>query len=307
MKTLRILATMGVVVIVPLTGQIKLSPYPYEAASYVSQPHSHSLKIFPSKGNAVTIVLPYVDGLTFAPDGKSLYGFVREDPFRAGLSKIEFNPTRITTVPGSQSLIIQTFAISSRQDKLVASGNLRDEHGNRCGLFEISIPSGSIRQILNSDCRESWDCQNLSLSPSGEEAIAGIGSHVSHEFHFERIDLARGTTKSLDDQFSLGVWSPDGKWIVARERSRRDKLFLVDAMSFSRQRDLGGAIVLKPAWSPDSRYLLLWNSSLRCGIVEASSTLETLDIQTGKRSTIRSSQCQITSGPTGWVSSEITH
>jgi len=96
MKTLRILGATGIVLIAPLTGQVKLPPYPYEAASYTSQAHSHSLKIFPSRGNAVTIVLPYVDKLTFAPDGKSLYGFVREDPFRGGLSKIEFNPTRIT-------------------------------------------------------------------------------------------------------------------------------------------------------------------------------------------------------------------
>jgi hypothetical protein len=296
----------------PVTGQIKVFPFPYEAASYISEPHSHSLRIFPFNGNAITIPLPFpVDGVTFAPDGKAIYGFVREDPFRAGLSKIEFNPIRTTTVPGTLSFIIQTFAISSRQDKVAASGIVHNQHGNRCGLFEILIPNGSIRQILNSECNEHWACDNISLSPNGERAIARIGNSMTHDFHLEQIDLVHGTTKSLGEQFSIGVWSPDGKWIAAREKSQRDKLFLVDSTDFSHRRDLGGAIVMKPAWSPDSRYLLLWKSYLfRCGIypdLEPPLTLETLDIQSGKKSTIRSSRCQVTGGPTGWVSSEFAH
>jgi hypothetical protein len=107
----------------------------------------------------------------------------------------------------------------------------------------------------------------------------------------------------------MGAWSPDGKWIAARESGRYDKLFLLDALDFSRRRALGGAIVAEPTWSTDSRYLLLWKDYLfRCGIypdLEPPATLETLDVQTGKRSAIRTSQCKITGGPTGWISSEI--
>jgi hypothetical protein len=44
----------------------------YEVANYLSGPHSDALRIFPSKGNAITIPLPFrVRKATFGPDGKS--------------------------------------------------------------------------------------------------------------------------------------------------------------------------------------------------------------------------------------------
>jgi WD40-like Beta Propeller Repeat len=316
MKMRRLLATTALGgLIASSTGQIKVFPYPYEVAEYVAGSHSHELRIFPSKGQAVTIALPFrVERATFGPDGKSVYGIIVDSQKdvgrdRPGLSRIEFNPTRATPVPGTSGFIIKSFAISTRQDKLVISGNLEHTDGRRCGVFEILIRDGNFRQVLSSDCQDQWSWDHLSLSPNGEQAIASVSRNITHEFHLELIDLVHGTTKSLGSEFWMGVWSPDGKWIAARESGRRDKLFLLDAVSFSRQRALGGAIVLVPAWSPDSRYLLLWKEYLfRCGIypdLEPPATLETLDTQTGKRSAIRSSQCQITGGPTGWVSREI--
>ena len=88
-----------------------------------------------------------------------------------------------------------------------------------------------------------------------------------------------------------------------------DSLVLIDTTSFSRRRTLGSAGALAPAWSPDARYLLLWKYCLfRCGFsldLDPPATLETLDLQTGKRKTIRNSRCQINNASTGWVSKEI--
>ena len=295
------------------TAQVKVSRYPYEVANYFSGPHADTLRIFPSKGNAITIALPFrITEATFGSDGKSIYGMIDSHKNvgldQPSLSKVEFNPIRASPIPGTNGFIVKSFGFSSSQDKLVISGNL--QHTN-CGVFEILLPAGKVSQVLTYDCRNVWDWNNISVSPNGEQAIATVGSNIEHELHLELIDLMHGTTRSLGNEFSLGVWSPDGKWIVVRESVPRDSLFLIDAVDFSRRRNLGGGVVLVPTWSPDSRYLLLWKGYLfRCGmdlggLEDRPSTLETLDIQTGKRSTIRSSMCQITGGSTGWVSSEI--
>lgn len=214
MRTRRSLATL-VLVALPATGQIKVPPYPYEVASYLDG-RQHALRIFPSKGNAVTIDLPFhLYNVTFAPDGKSLYGIVAEsvqsniERDQPGLSRIEFNPIRVSSVLGTSGFTIRSYAFSSRQDSLVISGSVSKANERRCGVFQPT-----------------WD--NLSLSSDGEEAIATTGSNKDHGLHLEQIDLVHGTTKSLGDEFWIGVWSPDGKWIVAREKSPRGRQDLFD-------------------------------------------------------------------------------
>jgi Tol biopolymer transport system component len=211
-------------------------------------------------------------------------------------------------VPGTPGFVVRSFAISGREDKVVISGNREEGSGRRCGLFEILISSGNVRQVLNSDCRYQWTWDHLSLSPDGGQAIATLGSNTDHNLHLELIDLVHGTTRPLSSEFWVGVWSPDGKWIAALANRNR-KLFLIDAHDFSKRRDLGGTSGIAPEWSPDSRYLLLWRHELRCGIgidVDTPATLEALDIKSGKRLRIRSSECQLLAGSTGWISSEIT-
>ncbi len=274
--------------------------YPYETANYIFDRHSDALRIFPSRGNAITIALPFrLHTAMFGPDGKSIYGVAIADRadvarYKSGLVRVEFNPTRISPVPGAGGASIRSFAVSSRQDKIVISGNLGQ--GN-CGVFEILLSGGNVRQVLHTDCLHSRSWDDLSLSPNGEQAIATFGSNIDRNLHLEMIDLVHGTTRSLGGEFVIGAWSPDGKWIVVREGGPRDQLFLMDATDFSRRRSLGGAVVLMPAWSPDSRYLLLWKGYLfRCGIyadLEPPATLETLDVQSGKRSTIRVSAARL--------------
>lgn len=316
MKTRRLLeaTTAFFGFMVSSTGQTKVPAYPYRVANFFPGLDSDALRVFPSDGSMVTIALPFRLGrVMFGPDGKSLYGtnatgrggVIQES---AGLSKVELNPTRSSPVSGTAPFMIKSFAFSVRQDKLIISGNRRETNGSVCGVFEILLPVGNVRQVLKSDCNYQWAWDELSLSPDGALAIATVGSNTDHDLHLDLIDLVRGTTKSLGSEFWMGVWSPNGKWIAVLGNRSRD-ISLIDPHDLSRRRSLGGTARIKPEWSPDSRYLLLWKYHLfRCGIgidVEPPATLETLDIESGKRSTIRSSQCQLSLGSTGWVSSEI--
>ncbi len=295
------------------TGQPKLQVYPYKAASFSYGQGSEAFSVFPSDGSAVTIDVRFHLGLViFGPKGKSIYatnaviqdGILRET---TGLSKIEFNPTSSSPVPGTAAFHIKSFAVSLREDRVVISVNHQDGQGRNCGVFEILLPVGNVRQILKSDCHDMWAWDKLSLSPDGTQAIATVGSNTHHDLHLELIDVVRGTTKPLGGEYSEGLWSPDGKWIAALG-SRNRNLSLIDAHDFSRRRSLGSTTAFRPAWSPDSRYLLLVKYRIfRCGFfldIEPPGTLETLDIKSGKRSTVQTSECQVDNGPIGWVSGE---
>ncbi len=310
MKTAGLLPTMAISILLPFsTVRAQVFSEEYQTAVYLHGDHSDTLKIFPVKGDPIAITLPLrLADAIFGPDGKSIYGIRVERPenglpVRRDIAKIDFNPIHSTIIPGGRGLVIKSFAISSRQDKVVISGGLQFSDARRCGIFVVEIPTGNVKQILSGDCHDQWSWDHLSLSPRGEQAVA------SHDRHLELLDLVQGVTRSLGNEFETGIWSPDGKWIAARESGDRDRIWLIDAANFSRRRSLGAAVVLMPEWSPDSRYLLLWKDYIfRCGFyldVDPPSTLETLDIQTGKRSTIKSSRCKITAGPTGWISSEI--
>ena len=102
----------------------------------------------------------------------------------------------------------------------------------------------------------------------------------------------------------LGFKNP--KWITAIEW-KRERLILLDTSDFSHRRKLGSTIVA--AWSPDSKYLLVWKDHfLKCGFsldVEPPASLQVVDVASGKRSLVLSSQCQFIGGPIGWVASDI--
>jgi hypothetical protein len=104
------------------------------------------------------------------------------------------------------------------------------------------------------------------------------------------------------------VWSPDRKWIAALGNGT-NKLVLIDTGKFRQKRTLGSIAAIPPAWSLDARYLTVWKYHLfRCGFyldVEPPATLELIDTETGKRSTVKSSQCELVLGSTGWLSGRI--
>ena len=287
------------------TSNFKVGAHSYSAVKYLPETNGDALRVFSSEGSATAINLPFRLGrVVFAPDRRSLYGTNAEGP---GLSKVEFNLVRLSPVPGTTGFFIKSFAVSGRQDKVVISGRRSDPDGGGCGVFEVLIPAGDARQVLNSDCRYRWAWDSLSLSPDGEQAVAEVGSNTDHDLHLELIDLAHGITKPISSEFWVGVWSPDGKWIAALGNGNHN-LVLIDAHDFSKRRKLGSTSRIKPEWSPDSRYLLLWDHPLRCGIgidLDPPATLQALDVESGERSMIRSSECKVVFGSTGWVSNDI--
>jgi hypothetical protein len=168
---------LGVIAVVGLTGcstkQTQLTANPYRAANYLpALPGSDTdaLKLFPSEGTPTSITLPFrLSGVVFAADGKSIYGINTSGENGIyqnlpGLSRIEFNPTRIAPVPGTAPFLITSFAVSARQDKLVISGGRSGQDVGGCGVFEIALPAGNVRQVLKSDC--SWTCSAYRLTVS---------------------------------------------------------------------------------------------------------------------------------------------
>ncbi len=186
------------------------------------------------------------------------------------------------------------------------SGSHREGLSQKCGLFEVTVSTGSVRQVVGADCKYQWSWTALAISPDGNRAVAEYGNtHTDHNYRLDFIDLARSTIKSLGD-LSRPEWSPDGGWVAAIEWNTKH-LKLLDASDFSRRRDLGSTIEM--AWSPDSKYLLVWKFHfLKCGFahdVEPPASFEIVEVASGKRSLVGSSQCQLISGPIGWMASDI--
>jgi len=268
------------------------------------------LRIFPSDGKIVTKTLPSQFGrVVFGQDGQTIYRVNSRElrsrlPGGPGLSKLELNPLRFTPMPQTTGFAINTFAISRNQDKLLISGNRFDGNVTVCGLFDVSLASGLVREVLRSNCHGSWGWEDISFSPDGEHAIAVARSRNSPHRDLEMIDLVHGTAKAFLAHFEIAAWSPDGRWIAAIGNHH---LSVMEGHNVSKRRDMGRAWMM-PEWSPDSRYLLLWQHPLRCGIgidVDPPATLAALDMQSGETYTIRSSQCRLVQGVTGWVSSEL--
>ena len=248
-------------------------------------------------GEALSIPLPINLGrMTYGPDGRSLYGFdgSLEQP-RRGLLRIEFNPVRVTSVPGSEGLrMVNGFSVSPAQDKVALSAQYKTANSSSCGIFEFNIQSGVVRRVAENpscDYRESWN--SLSLSPDGRRLVAYRRGGL------ELIDMADGTIRSIGEQYIAGAWSPDGRWLAALEGEGQNRTILLDAKSLAKIRVLGTSNV---EWSPDSRFLL---GSRGGHCIPELASLVAIDIQSGKESVISSSSCKVDVNTTGWVSSAV--
>lgn len=291
-----------------LDGQTRFVPANFVSANW--GPGSHGLRLFPMDGGATVIDIQFpLWAVKFAGDGRSLYGSIPIDQAtkgEQGLVRVDFNPTRSTPVTGTQGFAIRDFAVSQDRSKVVISGGHREGAIEKCGLFEITVSTGVARQVLAGDCSYRWSWTELALSPDGSRAVASYGNtHTDHNYRLELIDVSHGTARSLGD-LTRPAWSPDGRSVAAIDWNRK-RLILLDASDFSHRRDLGSTI--ETAWSPDSKYLLVWKFHfLKCGFfldVDPPASFEVLEVATGKRSLIRSSQCQLVLGPIGWVANDI--
>jgi len=157
-----------------------------------------------------------------------------------------------------------------------------------CGVFEIDEGSGGSRTLSGGKFP---DCIGV-LSPDGKRVLRLVDGQLT------MLELATGGVQIVGDGLRGGYWSPDGRWIAAIRGYTR--IVLIDASNFSRQRELGRSDGEMPKWSPDSKYLLMGKSETACGSWELSS-LELIDVLTGKRREIKSSHCKILATAVGWM------
>jgi len=296
--------------LVPFGHTTEHPVYPYSPSMLTSENNAfQELEVFPSNGKAFRLPLPAsLDVLAYGPDGKALYArhfgdMSKLEPPEPGLVKIEFNPTRLSALPGSTTLsVYYALAVSPHQDRLIISGHEAGASRSSCGIFELSLPVGILRKIVESaSCDPIVDppyahWAYLSLSPDGRRAVA-LRNH-----HLELISLSDGKVSILGDAtYEMGAWSPDGRWLAATKITD-DNTRLLDAHTLADGRSIGATDL---EWSPDSRYLLARRRSVLCGLGEVA-TFETVDLRTGKRTEVKSSKCLIDRARTGWVSSEIS-
>ena len=100
------------------------------------------------------------------------------------------------------------------------------------------------------------------------------------------------------------VWSPDGRWISAIQDGR---LVVIDANNTSKRRKLGRSDH-PGVWSPDSKYLLFIKSQFSCLATLYFESLEVLEVESGRRSMIKSAHCNVGGGmAVGWIDRSVIH
>lgn len=261
---------------------------------------SFVLTLYPLDGNSVTIPLPAalpktLNVIAFSSDGRAIY-VQKGAPLGPsdGILKIEFKPTRLLTVPGSLGLSAFYLTDSPQSTKVFVSGASRS--GIRlwhCGAFEIDLSYGSFRELRIGDHPQCSVGGELTgpVSMDGRRVL----SHQGNEL--DVLNLQTGLAYSLGAGLSEGSWSPDGRWIAAWGAGR---IVAIDADNASHRKDLGKCCDGGAHWSPDSKYLLLSKRELRCTLSLYFASLEVLDVETGKRTVIKSSRCN-TGGWVGWI------
>jgi hypothetical protein len=277
------------------------APYPFSAAYFVSATGGdpHQLYLFPLTGKARRAALPPLPFnfalLAYSPDGRSLYGRNLTlgsstsllGLISKGLIKIEFNPPRMSVVPGSTDLGVQWIVISPKLDRLFVYGS-HISHGNEYGIFELDPHTGFCKALLLIPEADSGSLPERSQKP------------------LPLVNPADGTIQIIGSEFRIGVWSPDGKWIATvLDKDGHQKMVLIDPRDTSRRRILGSTVDSNLQWSPDSKYLLLSRPELLCGPFSYFESLQALDVATGKKLPISSSHCHVITNTCGWLANDI--
>lgn len=273
------------------------------------------LSLFPlDSGKTADISLPLgratINLISFAPDGTAAYlqepaaGVLnRPDP----LVKVEFKPTRLSPVPGSEGLgNIYSLSVS-RSGRIFVSASAGRDHP--CGIYTIDPDAGTHR-LLRAGRGPNCEGAIGSLSPDGKKLLSiyspprAPGGPPSIE-QLSLLDLDTGAIQFLGTGF--GTWSPDGQWIAV---SGLGRIVLIETSNLSHRKKLGAASVDDHlVWSPDSTRLLFVTRDAGCSFlhlfqVDDSESLEVVDVGTGKRHAIQSGHCAVTRSAVGWIDSE---
>jgi len=250
------------------------------------------LVLFPATGQEIKVPLrPGLEGqfvfLGSNADATILYGGIPPSGIPgqdfAGLKELQFNPVRERIVPGSVGLgNISNLTVSREPGKFFVSAWTMRSGTEERGDFEIDSNVGAFRPLRLSRPPD-WGGP---ISPDGKTEIHTSGHNVS------LIDLATGTSVAIGTDIKWPEWSPDGRWIAAVVR---DAGVIIDPRNPSEKRQLGKADG-PMFWSPDSKYLLLQKSQISCWPTLYGVSLEILNVETKKRSVIKSSHCNVLGG-----------
>lgn len=233
----------------------------------------------------------HIEAAQFSADGRSMYGMLETRE----LVRVDLQPVRTTSILAAGRLIIYGFSVTKDGGRVFIEGRENSKNRSRCGLFDYTPATGAIQHVLVKPCQ--------SYSPSHDVRVSPDGTRVLWPSHdgLDLVDISSGATKPLGD-LSRPEWSPDGRWIAAIQWSEK-RLFVIDANDTSKRRELGRTI--GQAWSPDSKSILIRRAHLlRCGLfvdIDPPESLEIVDIATGKRTFVDSSQCRIREGAIGWL------
>ena len=266
--------------------------YPYAVAFIDS--HPEVLRLFPLSGGQEERELPAdLSPFAYSPDGRSLYGF--QTRTRPGLLKVELDSMRLSVVPGSIGLPgAAGIAVSGDGERFILSGSYYVGGSTRCGLFELRPSTESFSLLVENggcvprDGLSMWT--GLSLSPDGERVVARGGSGL------RIVDLVKRTATPLSEDYEIGAWSPDGKWLSVVEDAGQRRTVLMDAKTLKVERTFVNSAAL---WSPDSRYLLALAPD-SCGPYWF--TFQAVDVVTGQRVSATGSRCKVNLNTGGWVS-----
>lgn len=260
------------------------------------------LVVFPFNAPKVVVPLPFsAMGVFYSPSGDSIYAGRENRAASAGLFRIDLKSRQATPVAGSSNLSFHSLAIAPDESRIFISGAYRNGGQTECGIFELETATGTVRTVPVSgkpDCDYLHTWHNLSLSPDGRRAVAFRKVDVEPEIFL--INLESGAVTSLGWGWRA-AWSPDGRWIALLDVD--NVVTILDATEPSRKERFGRTESNELTWSPDSRYLLLWNPCLRA--LGYFGTLEALDARTGRTESIASSRCSVDLMTTGWVSEEV--
>jgi hypothetical protein len=232
----------------PVVGQYSLAAYASDGVDVNSR-----LVVFPSDSKEFSIPLPLtLRYVAYGASGRSVYAsaFKKNPDAKSfstlpGLFKIELNPVRVSAVPGVD-VVIDRFAVSRKEDRILFAASRSDAGRNVCGVFELDLSDGNLRSVLQTAaCRAGFPWRVFDLSPNTPEAL------ISADRRLATLDLTSGKVTPLGSQLSTGSYSPDGKWIAVIElhNPKPPTTILIDRQDLSRRRDLGGTDDAEVVWS----------------------------------------------------------
>jgi len=191
--------------------------YPSFCQSAASPAPSCKFVIFREGRQTTSIVLPFhLEWLAYSRNDRVLYT-LSPSTKPVCVDRVDLNPVQLTTAVCPAGLTaVFAFAVSADAAQALISGQIKENGNVRCGVFEIRIADGEVRQVLSAeDCRtynyeRSWT--SLSFAHDSSRALALRMNRL------ELFEIGKVGTRSIAAEVRMAEWSSDGRWIAAIDR-----------------------------------------------------------------------------------------